>query len=125
MNLEGVAQILQAAGVGVPGQTIFVNFMPADKKGMLLRQGFGGTPIDPELPGYRKSSFMLIVRDKQYQAGKALIDAAMASLTLEDVSAGGMKINYMRPRNEAFVYQPSPGSNIEFTTNIDCSYVIL
>jgi hypothetical protein len=125
MNLEGVAEILDSAGVAMMGTSLFINFMPTDYEGVLLRDPFGGTPIDHELPGYRATSFMLIVRKKDYVVAKDIMQQAVEALTLSDLQAGGMQINYMRPRGEPVAYQPSPGGLIEMITNIDCSYVLL
>lgn len=125
MNLEGVAQILEQAGVAVQGENLFINFMPTDTTGILLRDPFGGTPIDHELPGYRRTSFMLIVRLPEYQAARELMSAAVDALTMQGRETGGMRINYMRPRSEPQTYQPSPGGLIEMITNIDCSYVLM
>jgi hypothetical protein len=125
MNLEGVVEILEAQGVATPGKDLFINFMPADKVGLLLRPPFGGTPIDHELPGYRSTSFMLVVRHPNPSLGKELMAAATAALTIDNAVAGNMRINYMRPRTEPLVYQPSAGGNIELITDIDASYVLL
>lgn len=125
MNLEGVVEILEAAGVATPGRDLFINFMPADKVGVLLRPPFGGTPIDHELPGYRSTSFMLVVRHPNPTVGKTLMADATAALTMDNAIAGAMHINYMRAQTEPQIYQPSAGGNIELITNIDASYVLL
>ena len=125
MNLEGVAAILEAGKVAVSGKNMFINFMPTEYEGILLRHPFGGTPIDHELPGYRSTSFMLIVRMKNYSQARDIMTKAVNAVTLEGVEAGGMQINYMRPRAEPLVYQPSAGGLVEMITNIDCSYVLL
>lgn len=125
MNLEGVVQILQGAKVATPGKDLFISFMPTDSEGILLRDPFGGTPINHELPGYRATSFMLIVRKGNYQDARAVMQMATDALTLNSTIAGGMQINYMRARHEPTAYQPSPGGNVEMITNIDCSYVLL
>lgn len=125
MNLEGIVDILESAGVATAGETMFINFMPTDKMGILLRDPFGGTKIDYELPGFTSTSFMLVVRHKSYAVGEALIKDAMAALTMEGKTAGGMRINYMRPRTTPLKYQPSIANNIEMITNFDVCYVLL
>lgn len=125
MNLLGVVDILESAGVAQTGDSLFINFMPTDRMGILLRDPFGGTKIDHELPGYRATSFMLVVRHSEYTTAETLMKDAVTALTMEGKVAGGMKINYMRPRTEPLVYQPSPANNVEMITNIDCSYVLL
>lgn len=125
MNLEGIVEILEASDVAKAGESLFINFMPTDRYGVLLRDPFGGTPIDHELPGMRETYFMLIVRHNDPNTAKALMAAAMEALTLQLVEQGGMHINYMRPRTDPLMYQPSIGDNIEMITNIDVSYVML
>jgi hypothetical protein len=126
MNLESVAEMLEDAEVGIQGTDIFVEFIPAScSQGILLRQPFGGTQIDYDLPGYRKTSFMLIARAKTYSAGKTLIDNAVAALTVDNEEVTNMHINYMRPQTDPFFYAPSAGGNVEFVVHIDACYVIV
>lgn len=126
MNLTAVATILEDAGVGTIGKSIFINMMPPDAPGILLRQYFGGTRIDHELPGYRKTTFMLIARANEYTEGEALINDAVKALTIEiSEEKAGVYWNYMRPETEPFVYAESPGAAIEFQVNIDACYVLM
>ena len=65
MNLMPLITLLQTSGLGVPGQTIFLNMMPAEAdSAILLRNPLSGTKIDYELPDYYRSQFQLIVRGK-------------------------------------------------------------
>lgn len=125
MNLDGVAQILQEQALGRPGQSLFVDFLPADKDGILLRQPSTGSLIDHELPGYTKTSFMLIVRGNGREKCKKLILDAMQALTISGKTVAGMHINYMRPRTEPLAFPLSAGNKVEYSTNIDCCYVMM
>lgn len=125
MNLEAIADLLHERGVAKKGVNLFINFMPTDKTGILLRDPFGGSKRNHELPGYRQTSFMLIIRHPNFATGKTLIGRAMEVLSMEEADLPTMKVNYMRVRHDPFTFQPSPGSNIEFSTNIDCCYVLL
>lgn len=123
MKLETVAKMIELAGVGIRGVDIFIGHMPAERDGILLRQPFGGTPIDHELPGWLKTDYQLIVRAKTYLAGDSLIKAAiMAASTLNGVTASA-KFLYMRPRHQPLNYPISPGSRFEFVVNMDACYV--
>lgn len=124
MRLDAVAQHLEEEGVGIVGKTIFINFIPADLEGILLRDNFGGMRYDHELPGYFKGSFMLISRARGYEKSKALSDAAIEALkaaTNKEVDT--VTFRYMRPRSKPFAYAPSPGQNNEFHTTVDTLYI--
>lgn len=126
MKLEPIAAMLEAAGIGTVGTDIFVNMAPPVNPGILLRQYFGGTRLYPELPGYRKTTFMLIARAADYTEGWELCERAVAALTIStEQIAQGVKWKYMRPETEPFVYPASPGAMLEFQVNLDCCYVIL
>ncbi len=124
MNLEAIAQILHDERVAIIGKSIFIQHMPAEHYGILLRQPFGGTPIDHELPGYRNTHFMLAVRAATYKEGKVLIDAALAALTFDQPrEVNGTHFYYCRPKNEPLFYPTTLGGNVEFLVNIDAAYV--
>lgn len=125
MNLIPIAARLEEQGVATVGQTVFINFMPSEVSlGILLRDYFGGTRVIPELPGYYKASYMMVVRCVDMDAGLELMSQAVLALTLtvgEELS--GHTFKYMRPRNLPFTYAPSPGQNIEIAVNMDCCFI--
>jgi hypothetical protein len=125
MNLEAVASVLESAGVGTAGKDIFINFIPGDIEGILLRDYFGGTPRDHELPGYIQGAFMLIARGKDYKTTHDLCKAAVAALEAHDLEevVEGAKFNYMRGRTLPFSYSSSPAQQWEVTVTIDACYV--
>lgn len=127
MKLDVVAQMLVDANVGVLGKTIFKNFMPAEAKlGVLLRDGFSGTRIDHELPGFHRTDFQLIVRSDDYLTGQTLIEDAIIALTVEKQTVvDTMDIHYMRARSLPFAYPLSPGNLMEFVTQIDVAFNIV
>jgi hypothetical protein len=125
MMLEPIAERLELQGLGVQGHDIFINFMPAEATGLLLRYPVGGMGIDHDLPGYRKGSFQLIARGKEFEETKTLINQAVLALEMAEADLTGMRVKYMRPRHDPFTFPPSVGNNIEFVVNVDCAYVIL
>jgi hypothetical protein len=127
MNLRPIVTMLEDAGLGAAGRTIFVNMMPAEcEDGILVRQYFGGTKIDHELPGYRKTTFMLICRSKDYERAETLIEQAVTALTIkEETERDGIVWKFMRPDTEPFVYPLSVGGLLEFQVNIDAAYVLV
>lgn len=130
MKLEAVADKLVSAGLGlVVGKNLFVHHIPADATpGVMLRFYFGGTDIDPELPGYRKTSFQMIVRDSNYARGMNLAKSISTVLNSDTTPAalsipGITQVNYIRPRSEPFVYPLSAGSQWEFLVTFNACYV--
>jgi hypothetical protein len=125
MHLEPIAALLEQQGVGVRAKTIFINAMRVEDTGILLKPDYKGTRIDPELPGYFKGAFALVVRAKTYAEGAALIKRAMAVLWIERETEldEGMTVKWCRAQTLPINY-PVPASGVvEFVANIDCCYV--
>lgn len=125
MKLAAIAQILHGDRVAIIGRSIFIGFMPAENYGIMLREPFGGTPIDHELPGWRRTTFMLAVRAPNFAEGDALMKAAMASLDfMQPRQVGDIRFNYCRPMNEPLFFPTTLGGNVEFLVNIDANYIL-
>lgn len=126
MNLEMIADKLQDDGVGRQGVTLFINSMPAEcVVGVLLRPPYIGTPIDYELPGYRKTKFNAAVRGRTYSEALALSQRVMESLTFSDVEMTGVSVKYVRPMAEPVSFPTSEGASIEFLMIFEAVYVIV
>jgi hypothetical protein len=126
MNLEMIAERLQDEGVGRMGQTIFINHMPVEASvGVLLRPPYVGTPIDYELPGYRKTKFNAAVRGKNYKEASALAQRVMEALTFNDVEISGLEVRHVRPLTEPVSFPVSEGSMVEFLVIFEATYVIV
>lgn len=125
MNLMPMADILQNAGLGVQGETIFINRMPPTaQRAILLRSPLAGTKIDYELPGFYQTEFQLIARSHDFADGDAFIREAMALLLIEyETSIDGVQINYCRPRTEPVTYPLSLGNLLEFSVGFDICFV--
>jgi hypothetical protein len=125
MHLEPIAALLEQAGCGVQTQTIFINEMRVNDSGLLLKASYRGTPIDPNLPGYYKGQFALVARARGYANAKALMDAAMAVMNIEqETQVGPLFVKYLRAKTLPISY-PIPSSGMtEFVANIDCTYVV-
>lgn len=124
MKLEPIASWLQQQGVAVQGQDLFINFIPQGMSGILLRDDFGGTRIDHELPGFYKGSFMVIARHADYATSKGLAKSAVATLQLlANTTVDGVSFRYLRPRALPFVYAPSPGQMVESSVTVDACFV--
>lgn len=125
MNLLPLTQKLEDDGLGVQGESIFINMIPAEcPTGILLRNPLQGTPIDYELPGYYKTSFQLIVRTASYTDGEALINSAIESLTVVGKSIGDSFFHYSRPKTLPVSFPLSKGNLLEFSVNFDVAFVV-
>lgn len=123
MNLLPIAEKLEADGVGVMAETIFVNMIPAEAPtGVLLRNPLQGTQIDYELPGYFKTDFKVIARATTYPEGEALIQAVFDSLTIQSAQVGTMFVKYMRPKTKPVVFPLSKGNLLEFSADFSICF---
>lgn len=126
MNLESIAGKLQTDGVGLIGKSIFIANMPVDvKTGVILRSAYLGTPIDYELPNYRKTHFHAATRGKDYAEGNALMKKVMTSLTFDYLILPGMDFRFCRPVIEPVTFPESDGKVYEFLVIFDATYVIV
>lgn len=127
MNLLHVAQFLEQAGVGSVGKDIFSNFIPATvKKGVLIRQGFGGFKIDPYVPTEREGSLMVISRGPDYLEAEALCKQVVNALEAAAPDAlPDILLKVVKARGEPFPYAPSAGGLTEFVVHIDVAYGIV
>lgn len=123
MNLLELADVLEAAQVGIKGETIFVHNMPGGcNTGVLLRGKYTGAKIDHELPGFYKTDVSLVVRSGVYATGEALIEQAVAALTLSEVDLPGIYIRYCRPEALPSVFPISDGDNVEFAVKLNLAF---
>lgn len=123
MNLMPIAEKLEADGVGVMAETIFINMIPAEAPtGVLLRNPLQGTEIDYELPGFYKTTFKVICRSATYPDGDALIQAVIASLTVVEAQVGSMYVKHMRPKTKPVVFPLSKGNLLEFSADFSICF---
>ncbi len=126
MKLMPLANVLETAGLGVKGDTLFLDMLPATAEhGILLRNPLNGTKINYELPGFFKTEFQVIVRTpaSEYDAGEALIEAVVTALSLDDQQVEDHAFNYCRARTEPVAFPLSKGNLLEFNVMFDCCFV--
>ena len=124
MNLIPLANHLEASGLGIVGQDIFVNMLPVNcPNGILLRNPQVGAEIDYKLPGYYKTHFRLIARAESHKQGEAMIEAATRALTMQDQQVGSMFFRYMRARTQPVPFPISVGNLIEFVVDMSVVYM--
>lgn len=123
MDLMPLAELLDSAGVGVLGSSVFINMMPMETtKGVLLRPPSTGTPINYELPGFYKTRFQAIVRAPKFQDGQDLSAQVMAALTLKEKQVGTMYFRWCRPIAKPVSFPLSPGGMVEWNTPFEVCF---
>lgn len=124
MNLLPLINRLQAAGLGTPGDSLFVNMMPPQcEKGTLLRQPLTGTAIDYYLPEYFKTRVQVIVRTHDFEEGQELIKQVVNALTIKTpTQLDAMFVRYLRPVTKPVSFPMTLGNFIEFTVPMDICY---
>ena len=127
MKFESVIEYLQPLIPElVQGKTVFINQMPMNPEiGVLFKQSFAGTEIDPELTGRRRAKFQVAVRCKKYDQGKILVDKIVKELTVREVQMNGIFVHVMRALNEPVSYMLTVGNNYEFSVNLSAIYDIV
>lgn len=126
MKLDALAQILIDEGIATAGVDLFIHKMPSNiKVGVLLLNKLSGTPIDFELPGYRRTGFQVIVRHTDYAQGIMLANNVSTALTFKGVEStlGDMLIKHILPKHEPVVFPVSEGDFLEISVNFDAVYI--
>jgi hypothetical protein len=121
MSMEAIGKYLETRRIGRLGVDIFVNEMPEScTQGVLLRDRYSGTPIDPYLPKYRQTGYRMAVRSPDYAAGKELAWKASEALTIHgETPMGEVLVKLLRPMNEPRSYRRSIGGLWEFEVDLE------
>jgi hypothetical protein len=124
MNMMPLIQRLEAAGVGAPGTSLFINIMPTEcELGVLLKPPLTGTKIDYELPGYFKTSLQVVARSHDYNTGLLLAKQAVTALLItSDTVVDNMTIRFLRPKHQPVAFPLSEGNFIEFNVSMEVCY---
>lgn len=123
MDLMPIANKLEFEGLGIQGKSLFINFMPMEAKtAIMLRTPLAGTDIDHELPGYFKTSFILVARAPQYVAALDLTKSVMLALTMYDQTLDTIEVKYMRPVTLPVSFPVSEGNFYEVQVTFDIAY---
>jgi len=124
MKLESIGEFLADELALVVGQTLWIHFMPADvRQGVMLREPLGGSRIDPELPGWRKTEFQVIVRDSDYARGRALALEISGALLNTGPELTDMTVRHLYPRADPYGYPLSIAALWEFQVVYDICYI--
>src|SRR5690606_41365013 len=103
---DAVVDLLQAAGLGQPGSTIFKFHAPERvKKCLLVLDPLEGFQLDEDLPGYLKGSFQVVVRDTDYQSAMTVAKQVSDALNLHRLNVNGIEIKRMRATHAPIAYR--------------------
>lgn len=126
MNVMPLVNRLETLKIGVKGDTLFVNMLPAEaRKAILVRSPLSGTPINYELPGYYKATFSVIVRTPaaEYESGVALMKAVTDALSIDNLQVENQFFNFVRPRTQPVTFPLSKGNLLEISAQFDANFV--
>ena len=126
MNLQELANYLSDGGIVTQGKDLFIHNMPAKvDSGVLLRGKLTGTPINHELPGYRRTGFQAVIRHTDYKEGFELAETVSSELTFKggDTVLGSIVVKHILPKHEPVVFPVSEGDFLEFSVNFDAVYI--
>lgn len=127
--LEG---ILEAAGVGVPGENLFSHQIPATmKEGIMIKLPLDGTPVNNYLPGFFKSTFQVIVRATTNAEGelkcREVIDALVSQQGRDFYDAPGklaMRIELLVLDRLPIRYPRQDSNAIEWSVNFNVVFLL-
>lgn len=131
MRIDLLAKILQDAGLGTMGQDIFIHRMNSEvHQGIMLKLPIAGIPTMPELPGYFKCDFQIIVRAVDQATGDQLAANAAKALTFyerdltNDDGSFAMQVKQIYPIKLPIVFPRSTGHGTEWSVNMHIAYVL-
>lgn len=113
MNLQHVVDRLAAAGLGVPGVTLFRERMPmAVAEGLLVCELQPNT-INPYVMGLKRGTFAVVARGSELDAIRARLQSATAELTVQGWIVDSTHYRHVTPRHDPFIYPRSDGDLYE------------
>lgn len=120
MLLEAIAKLLEDAGLGVRGQSIFIGGMPESvDEGIRLAfaPGLAGF-VDPDLPWIRRSDFQIVVRKSDFAAANGLINQAFGQSIINNQQLEGVYVYSARPFTQPFPLGREEGAHWHLACNV-------
>lgn len=132
MRIDIIEKILQDAGVGAPGESMFSHQIPADmRQGIMLKMPLDGFTVDNYLPGFYKGSFQVIVRATTSAEGEAkcreVIKALVRNQSQDFYDAPGklaMRIDMLILDKLPIRYPRQESNAIEWSINFNVVFVL-
>lgn len=111
--------------VDLKDSQIFVYLMPQEiEVGAVFLGRIYGTPVDPELPGFRDTTFQVVVRHTNVLEGEEIMNQVINSLTMVETQLTGLYVKEIRPLHDPVVFPVSKGDHLEINTTFKAVYVL-
>lgn len=114
--LDSIITLIQTNSLGVPGKTLFRDYMPSDIKSGTLVLARVAIEIDP-YTGLRKGSVQIVSRDKTPDLARKRASDIMKVVKLEDAVVAGVSFKFIRPKHEPIVFPRADGGLFEASVN--------
>lgn len=132
MRTDIIESLLADAGVGIPGQTLFIHQIPATmREGVMIKLPLEGFPVNGYLPGYFKGSFQVIVRAVTNAEGEAkcreVCKALVTARTKDYFDSPGqlaMRIDQLLLDRLPIRYPRQESNAIEWSINFTVVFVL-
>ncbi|SCW95652.1 minor capsid protein [Ancylobacter rudongensis] len=123
---------IAAAGLGVPGESLFRGTMPAEcTVGVLFRMPLEGIPVDPHIVGWHKPRLQVIVRHTDPVQGEALANKVIKTLLVEHpedhpatAERGRARITVFYPAQLPIQFPMLEGNAIEWSLNFRTAFSV-
>lgn len=117
MKLEtAVVGVIELAGKGISGKTLFHTHMPAGKGEGVLVLSRVPVSIDP-YTGLKKGTFQVITRSTNVLTSHSLAVEIMKVLETEGAKHGEVDFKFIKPQHEPLVFPRTDGGQFEASVN--------
>lgn len=122
MNLSPFKRILDSANFR---KGTFIYRLPESlKEGILITHGLSGASLDPDLPGYKKAKFQVVVRSLDFEDGYNLSKSIMGIFSsVKPTTALSSFIYFIQPLHDPLAFPMSKGGFIEFSVTYETAYI--
>jgi hypothetical protein len=122
MLLAGIAAVLQGAGLGTPGQSLFVGAMPLHAAPAVQLVMILAGASEYELAEVRRSDFQAVCRAADYPSAVNLAESVRRALTLDRKDLASIAIFACRPFTDPFPIGREEGSYVHMGVNFTTTW---
>jgi hypothetical protein len=125
-----LTQRLVDLNLGVPGETIFHNFMGAEiSRGVMFRTPLTGIPVDPYIEGRHATEIQVITRHTDPVDGMNLANAISRALVLEsprvfEIDGNRIHVSMVYPKTMPIQFPRLEGNGLEFSQHFDTVFAM-